>query len=104
MGNGIATLGIIEAVDRALEEEKRLALGVEGEGAVQSRRRPKLVKGTKARWQARLSSRRSFVHPVPAPGSEALIPPGPALAPRLVDLLPVDTPYRRCACQRTHQR
>jgi RNA polymerase-binding transcription factor DksA len=36
----------IEAVDRALEEEKRLALGVEGEGAVQPRRRPKLVKGT----------------------------------------------------------
>ena len=36
----------IEAVDRAIEEEKRLALSVEGEGAVQSRRRPKLVRGT----------------------------------------------------------
>lgn len=36
----------IEAVDRAIEEEKRLALHVGGEGAVQSRRRPKLVKGT----------------------------------------------------------
>ena len=36
----------IEAVDRAIDEEKRLALGVEAEGTVQSRRRPKLVKGT----------------------------------------------------------
>jgi hypothetical protein len=36
----------IEAVDRAIDEEKRMALGVEGEGPIQSRRRPKLVKGT----------------------------------------------------------
>lgn len=36
----------IEAVDRAIDDEKRLALGVEGEDTVQSRRRPKLVKGT----------------------------------------------------------
>jgi hypothetical protein len=36
----------IEAVDRAIDEEKRLALDIEAEGTVQSRRRPKLVKGT----------------------------------------------------------
>jgi hypothetical protein len=37
----------IEAVDRAIEDEKRLALALEGEAATQSRRsiKPKIVRG-----------------------------------------------------------
>ena len=36
----------IETVDRAIQDEKRLALDDEGADAGQTRRRPKLVRGT----------------------------------------------------------